>query len=340
MPNCGTQVVLCDLPIRFDTYKGCSHQCKYCFVQGKTDLSNIGKGETVKSLRDFIEGKRTKETRWCDWDIPLHWGGMSDPFQPIEKKHRLSYECLKLFKETQYPFVVSTKGKLICDDEYLELIKDCNCVIQISLVCSEYDRIELGAPTYAERLEMVRTLAKYKRVNARIQPYMIETHESTMNSIRQLAEAGAHGIIVEGMKFRKRKDGLVKVGADYCYPMDELGERFAEIKAEAHRLGVKFYSGENRLRSMGDHLCCCGIEGLEGFRGNNYNLNNIINGHVEKPTERMREPGTAGPFVSMYQMAGVSQYLKGASFKDMMLSELANKPKYYMEMFGQGVPNR
>ena len=113
MPNCGTQVVLCDLPIRFDTYKGCSHQCKYCFVQNKTDLTNIGKGETVKSLRDFIEGKRTKETRWCDWDIPLHWGGMSDPFQPAEKKNKLSLECLKLFKETQYPFVVSTKGKLI-----------------------------------------------------------------------------------------------------------------------------------------------------------------------------------------------------------------------------------
>ena len=335
MPKCGSQVVLCDLPIRFDTYKGCSHQCQYCFAQKKINLANISKDETQKALRDFIDGKRTRETRWCDWNIPLHWGGLSDPFQPVEKKHGLSLECLKVFKETQYPFVVSTKGKLICEGEYFDLIKECNCVIQISLVCPEYDRIELGAPTFDERLEMVRALAKYKRVNARIQPYMIETHDSTMESICRLAEAGAYGIIVEGMKFARKKSGLVKVGGDWCYPLDELRERFSEMKTEAHRLGMKFYSGENRLRSMGDHLCCCGIDGLEGFRDNNFNLNNIINGHVEKPTEMMLEKGTADSFIAIHQMAGISQALKEVSFRDMMLSEFMNKPDYYTEMFGK-----
>lgn len=335
MPNCGSQVVLCDLPIRFDTYKGCSHQCKYCFAQRKIDINNIGKGETVKALRAFIDGKRGRDTEWCDWNIPLHWGGMSDPFQPVERKHGLSLECLKLFAETQYPFVVSTKGKLICEGEYFELIKACNCVIQISLVCPEYDRIELGAPTFAERLEMVRTLAKYKRVNARIQPYMIETHDSTMRSIKLLAEAGAHGIIVEGMKFARKKNGLVKIGGDWCYPLDELRERFAEMKAEAHNLGMMFYSGENRLRAMGDHLCCCGIEGMEGFKGNSFNLNNIVHGNIEAPTDKMREVGTAQSFRTLHQSAGIGPLLDKVSFRDVMLSELMNKPDYYMTMFGQ-----
>lgn len=338
MPKCGSQVTLCDLPIRFDTYKGCSHMCKYCFVQKKADLNDIDKGESPAVLRDFINGKRTRETNWCDWNIPLHWGGMSDPFQPAERKHKISLECLKVFKETQYPFVVSTKGKLICEGEYLELIKDCNCVIQISLVCPEYDKIELGTPTFAERLEMVRTLAKYKRVNVRIQPYMIETHESTLRSIKQMAEAGAYGIIVEGMKFARKKDGLVRVGGDWCYPLDELRKRFDEMKALAHELGMKFYSGENRLRSMGDHLCCCGVEGLEGFEENRFNLNNLLHGNQEKPTESMNQKGTADVFCSLYQMAGISKEIKKLSFKDMMLSELANKPEYYMEMFGQNIP--
>ena len=335
MPRCGSQITLCNLPIRFDTYHGCSHACSYCFARRKSDISQIEKGESPKVLREFIDGKRTNDTNWCDWDIPLHWGGMSDPFQPVEKIHRISLDCLKVFAETQYPFVVSTKGRLICDPEYLELVKSCNCVIQISLVCPEYDEIEPGAPTFCERLDMIRTLAKYKRVNVRVQPYTIETHDSVMQCLQRFADAGAYGIIVEGMKHATKKDGLVRVGGDWCYPLDDMREKFAELKAEAHRLGMAFYSGENRLRGMGDDLCCCGIDGLEGFKGNGFNVCSIMNGHYEIPTEAMQSKGTAGPFCTVYQMAGLSKRIKDLSFKDMMLSEYENKNDYYRGIFGK-----
>ena len=335
MPECGSQITICDLPIRFDTYKGCSHLCQYCFVQRKADLCDIDKGETPQQLLNFIKGKRNNQTNWCDWNIPIHWGGMSDPFQPVERKHRLSYECLKVFKETQYPFVVSTKGKLICEDEYLELIKDCNCVIQISLACPEYDKIELGTPKFEERLKMVETLAKYRRVNIRIQPYMVEVHDSIKESVERFAKAGAYGIIVEAMKFVKKKKGLVKVGGDWCYPIEVLEPKFKELKGLAHKNGMKFYSGENRLRSMGDNLCCCGIDGMPGFRGNNYNINNILNGHVEKPTPAMEKTGTGEVFVGFYQKSGARKLLKTVSFKDMMLSELKNKTQYYKDVLGK-----
>lgn len=93
--KCGSQVILCNLPIRFDTYKGCSHGCRYCFAQKKRNIGKIERDETVEAMRSFIEGKRNRETAWCDWNIPIHWGGMSDPFQPVEKNIRASYECLK-----------------------------------------------------------------------------------------------------------------------------------------------------------------------------------------------------------------------------------------------------
>ena len=148
MPNCGSQCWLCDMPIRFDTYKGCTHGCKYCFVQrnGKYDISKVQKGEGMKALMSWIQGKRTSETNWCDWNIPLHWGGVSDPFQPCEHYYRMSYNALRVFAETKYPFVVSTKGRIIAEPEYLELLKKCNCVVQISMVCSSYDKLEEGAP--------------------------------------------------------------------------------------------------------------------------------------------------------------------------------------------------
>ena len=80
--KCGSQIILCNLPVRFDTYRGCSHGCRYCFAQKKNDISHIERDESVDGLRSFIEGKRGNETEWCDWNIPIHWGGMSDPFQP------------------------------------------------------------------------------------------------------------------------------------------------------------------------------------------------------------------------------------------------------------------
>lgn len=73
--GCGSQVVLCEYPIRLDTYRGCSHGCRYCFAQNKTDISVIRPDNCIEALRRFIVGKRTTETNWCDWTIPLHWGG-------------------------------------------------------------------------------------------------------------------------------------------------------------------------------------------------------------------------------------------------------------------------
>jgi len=323
------------LPIRFDTYKGCSHGCKYCFVQKKANLEQIKKGASVDSLRSFIEGRRDYTTQWCDWNIPIHWGGMSDPFQPVEAEARLTLECLRLFAETKYPFVVSTKGKLVAAPEYLELIQQTNSVVQISMVCPKFNQIEPGCPSYDERLQMVRALApRAKRVIARAQPYMPEVYQDVMDCIPRLAEAGVYGIVVEGMKFFKAKKGLVRVGGDNCYPLSVLRRDFEGLRSQAHRYGLAFYSGENRLRNMGDDLTCCGTDGLEGFRPNEYNLCMMLNGKDPQPTEHMKKVGTGGCFKAINQNAGSSQRIAKQSFYGLMHTELSRKTEYYKKMFG------
>ena len=66
MPRCGSQVVMCDVPIRFDTYVGCTHSCQYCFTRRKLDdrigqEAEIETGEGVQSLENFINGDRRGE---------------------------------------------------------------------------------------------------------------------------------------------------------------------------------------------------------------------------------------------------------------------------------------
>lgn len=319
MPNCGSQCYLCDLPIRFDTYKGCTHGCKYCFVQKKDDLKRVRKGEGVDSLKKFILGERTKETNWADWNIPLHWGGMSDPFQPVESKIRNSFDCLKLFAETQYPFIVSTKGRLIAEPEYLDLISKCNCAVQISMVCDKYDKLENGCPTYDERLEILRKVSNTGvRTIVRIQPYLHEVYKDVFNNMKRVSEAGAYGVIVEGMKFYGKKvKGLVKLGGDFVYPVEVLRADFENLRNEAHKNNLKFFVGENRLRKMGDSLSCCGVGDI--FKVNTFNLNHLLNGDKTEPTKGQMQIGTADCFTSLHQKTEFHKYLKQKSFADYML---------------------
>ena len=320
--DCGSQVFLCDVPLRFDTYSGCSHLCKYCFTYRKQSKETFKPKvcDSVNSLIRFANGGRISETKWCDWDIPIHWGGMSDPFQPLEKTERVSLECLRWFVKSQYPFIVSTKGELIAESEYSELLSKANCVLQISMISSKYDKLESGAPSFKRRLEIVKQLApKVKRLNIRIQPYILEALDDVIDILPLYAEYGVYGIVVEGMKFFKKKKGLVKIGGDYCYPVSILEDHFKKIREKAHSLGLKFYCGENRLRNMGDDLCCCGIDGLEGFKGNKANANHYL--HDKENfiyTEKMREKKTGGWGISLSQSIKVARVCREKSYKEIM----------------------
>lgn len=334
MPHAGSQVILCGLPVHFDTYKGCSHGCKYCFTTRKTDISKLGDGEGVEAIRRFIEGRRTQETNWCDWNIPLHWGAMSDPFQPIELERGNSKRILELFAETKYPFVVSTKGAAIIRPDYIALLKRCNVVVQVSAVCDKYDRIEPGAPTFRERLEIIRVLSKsVTRVNVRVQPYIPDVRDDVLNVLPLFSSSGVHGVILEGMKGITKQAGMIKLGGDMVYPVSTLVNHFTAIKKEAHRLGMKFYCGENRLRSMSDELTCCGIEGLAGFKGNDYNICSIMNGSNAKPTRAMMEPNTALCFKGMFQRTVKCNAIKRHPFASAMNAYMRSRLQKCIAMF-------
>lgn len=319
--DCGSQVVLCEYPIRFDTYRGCSHACSYCFVRSKSDISTTKPDDCVKSLKQFIDGYRTLNTNWCDWRIPLHWGGVSDPFQPEEREFGISLRALEVFAESKYPFIVSTKGKLIAEEPYLSLLRSCNAVVQISMVCPSYDRIEPGAPTFEERLDMLRKLSgNVRRVVVRAQPYITAVRDEFIAQLPRIAEAGVWGLTIEAMKFKNSKQGLVKIRGDFTYEEDVLRMHYERIKRHCARLGLHFFCAENRLRGMGESTACCGCGDLEGFAGNKFNVVSNSDG-MKKPTERMKQPGTSSCFSSIHQNTEFSIMAKKRSFAEQMENE-------------------
>lgn len=333
MPDCGSQIILCDLPIRFDSYEGCTHNCSYCFVKRKVDISQVKIGESANSLKSFIGGARNKKTKWCDWDIPIHWGGMSDPFQPAEEKYRNSCKCLKVFEETQYPFVFSTKGRLVASHEYLDLIGRCNAVSQVSLVSPKYDKLEQGAPPFEERFRMLEKLAKNtKRLIVRISPYSTGLADEICSRLRGYKDSGVFGVEIEGMKRTTKRPGMVKVGIDWCYPVDVLRRDYQQIKDEAKRVGLAFYCGENRLRSMSDETCCCGVVGVDGFVPNRANLNRLVVGDEIKYSDAMRVDGSGSVFRLLAQNTIGISVIDKSTYEDMM--ELVKRSPVYLRAMG------
>lgn len=334
MINCGSACLACDYPIHIDTYRGCSHGCKYCFANDKKDVRVIKPERCDGSLRNFVNGKRSLTTIPFDWQIPLHWGGNSDPFQPCEKEFKESLRVLKVFKESQYPFIVSTKGWLAVTEPYLTLLSECNCVVQISMACPEHDKVEPYAPSYEKRLEMVRILSeKVKRVIIRVQPFFIDEYKSILEQIPRYAEAGAYGAIFEGYYSPKKRQGMEQIGGSYYYPMRRLMSCYKLYKEACHNVGLKFYVGEAWLRWFGDTLTCCGTDGMEDFIPSKYNAVHLANDEIKpEASEAMKKVGSAYAFKARNQMSSYEDVVRKHSYAEMVDYESKDIIKWYKEI--------
>lgn len=319
MPRCkGGNACGCPYCVAFDTYKGCSHGCKYCFVQKKTDLTNIRLGETPRVLMNWIEGKRDIDTKWVDWNIPLRWGCASDPFQPIELVQRNSLKCLEVFAETGYPFIVATKNVNIARPEYFKLIMKCNAVVQFSACAPEYDAMEPGASPFAERMKAAKKFADAgKRVVFRVQPYIWEFHKAIRAAIPAMAEAGAYGISLALLA--KYWKGMKK-GRGVRYGLEYLALCLEDLRGVCHKHGLKFLVGDLGAAAAGDELDCCGCEGLKEFRGNHFNTRYLMFGdEIPQPTPKMCEPGTGSRSIVCTQKTKSEKLLHSKSFAALML---------------------
>ena len=94
----------CSLPLRLDSYRGCTIGCHYCFSKSinnrKEKFNKVIPANPNKFGRYFLQSpneKRIGIVKQCvDRRIPFHFGCVSDPFQPAEKKYKITYEMLKI----------------------------------------------------------------------------------------------------------------------------------------------------------------------------------------------------------------------------------------------------
>lgn len=111
------------LPYSFDLniYRGCSHNCQYCYARKSHKYLNSEKFENeifIKANIGEVLEKELKRGRTGGKFINI--GGVCDSYQPTERKCQLMPGILKILIKYKQPVIISTKSDLILRD--IELI--------------------------------------------------------------------------------------------------------------------------------------------------------------------------------------------------------------------------
>ena len=161
------------LDIGFDrsinAYRGCEHGCSYCFARPTHSYLGHSAGleferdiyvkvNAVEALRHELADKRYRPK-------PIAMGTNTDPYQPAERKHKLTRGILEVMLETRHPVTICTKSALVIRD--LDILTELNKLglVSVALSVTSMDHIlsrkmEPRASTPAKRLEALRLLSE------------------------------------------------------------------------------------------------------------------------------------------------------------------------------------
>jgi DNA repair photolyase len=183
-------------------YRGCEHGCIYCYARPTHEYLGFSAGldfETrilVKADAASLLRRELASPRWQPRLIAM--SGVTDPYQPAERRLRLARACLEVLVEFRNPVAIVTKNHLVTRDIDLlvELAKyDCVHVnISVTTLRPALQRVmEPRTSVPARRLAAIQALAKAGvPVRVLVAPIIAGLTDHEMPAILQAAaNAGA-----------------------------------------------------------------------------------------------------------------------------------------------------
>ncbi len=159
-----------DVPFRYsiNPYRGCEHGCAYCYARPGHEMLGMNAGldfETrimVKYDAPRLLRSELADERWQGELIAL--SGVTDCYQPAERKFRLTRGCLEVLLEARHPLGIVTKNALVVRDlDLLAPLAQQNLAhVYVSVTTLDDDLARTMEPrtaTPAARLRAIRALA-------------------------------------------------------------------------------------------------------------------------------------------------------------------------------------
>ncbi len=133
-------------------YRGCEHGCAYCFARPTHEYLGwsagldfesriVVKENAAKLLREALSSKRWKPE-------PLIMSGVTDCYQPVERKLQITRACLAVLAEFRNPVAIITKNHLVTRDiDYLgELARHGASMVNVSITTLDPELAKILEP--------------------------------------------------------------------------------------------------------------------------------------------------------------------------------------------------
>lgn len=155
--------------VSLNPYRGCEHGCIYCYARPFHEYLGFSVGldfETkimVKEDAPELLRRELMSPRWKPQVIAM--SGVTDPYQPAERRFRLTRRCLDVLAEFRNPVGVVTKNHLVTRDTDLlgELAGYGAAVVNLSITTLDpelHRRMEPRTSTPERRLAAVGALSR------------------------------------------------------------------------------------------------------------------------------------------------------------------------------------
>jgi DNA repair photolyase len=185
-------------------YRGCEHGCIYCYARPAHAYMGLSPGLDFESKLFFkpeaaklLEKELSKASYIPEF---IHIGGNTDPYQPQERKLRITRGVIEVLVRFRHPFSVITKSALIVRD--LDLLAEAAAMnlTRVAMSITSLDRklarsMEPRAATPEKRIDAVRQLtAAGVPVTVMFAPCIPGLNDHEMEAVlERAAAAGASG---------------------------------------------------------------------------------------------------------------------------------------------------
>ncbi|MEI7035208.1 PA0069 family radical SAM protein [Fulvimonas yonginensis] len=180
-------------------YRGCEHGCIYCYARPSHGYLNLSPGldfETrLRAKTNLAEVLRAELARPGYRPSPINIGSNTDPYQPVEKRWRLTRAALELLAECRHPCTLVTKNALVERDLDLLAAMAHENLVQVFVSVNSLDnhlaaKLEPRASAPHRRIKAIAALAEAGvPVGVLVAPIIPALNDHDMEAVLEQAHA-------------------------------------------------------------------------------------------------------------------------------------------------------